>query len=667
MDLSVIIVSYNVKYFLEQCLHAVINSSKQLDNEIFVIDNNSADGSVQMVAEKFPSVKLISNGTNTGFARANNQAIQQASGRYVLLLNPDTLVQEDTFHKCMAYMDEHPDAGSLGVKMIDGKGSFLPESKRALPTPAVAFFKIFGFTALFPRSRTFGRYHLGYLDKDTIHDVDVISGAYMFLRKSVLDKTGWLDEDFFMYGEDIDLSYRIKMAGFRNVYFPHTTIIHYKGESTKKGSINYVIMFYNAMIIFSRKHFSKSTARYYALFIHLAIYVKAGVSILQRFVRGIINPLLDALFIYAGYHFFLPVWEKHIFGAPEVYPDSYLHAVIPAYIAVWLLSAYLATGYEKMVKLADLVRGIAIGSLFILLTYALLPESYRFSRALILLGSGWALIVSVSSRLLLSLINRNQFRFEAFKRKKRIVIIGEEEESRRVFTLINQTNILPELIGYVFPVRERVPAGFIGHLGQIEEIVKINRADELIFCSGNMTSESIIKTMLLFPDTDIDFKIAPPESLSVIGSNSNVTSGELYVLHFNTLSRLLSRRKKRLFDIALSLVLIVISPLLLILVHNPGGLIRNLFNVVIGKGSWVGYFKSTGGNHPGLPRIRTGILTPADGLPGVNATHDVIEKLNLNYAKDYRIINDLYLIVRGFRNLGRKPEKDDLNKSTNSY
>jgi GT2 family glycosyltransferase len=254
MDLSVIIVNYNVKYFLEQCLQSVRIAMKGVEGEVFVVDNSSVDGSVALVQKKFPEVKLLKNDKNLGFSKANNQAISQAKGEYILLLNPDTLVEEDTLKKCIDYMDANEKTGALGVKMIDGKGNFLPESKRGLPTPKVAFYKIFCLSKLFPRSKKFGKYHLTYLNKNEIHDVDVLSGAFMMLRKTVIDEIGMLDETFFMYGEDIDLSYRIKKAGYQNVYFPKTRIIHYKGESTKKNSINYVYVFYNAMIIFAKKH-----------------------------------------------------------------------------------------------------------------------------------------------------------------------------------------------------------------------------------------------------------------------------------------------------------------------------------------------------------------------------------------------------------------------------
>ncbi|MEP7265102.1 MAG: glycosyltransferase, partial [Bacteroidota bacterium] len=381
MKISIVIVNYNVQYFLEQCLLSVANACKGMDAEVFVVDNNSSDGSVEMVARKFPEVKLIANKDNKGFSAANNQAIREAKGEYILLLNPDTVVEEDTFSKTCAFMDLHPDAGALGVLMIDGKGNFLPESKRGLPVPSVAFYKIFGLAALFPKSKTFGRYHLGFLDKNKIHKVDVLSGAFMLLRKAALDKTGLLDEDYFMYGEDIDLSYRITKAGYFNYYFPETRIIHYKGESTKKSSINYVFVFYRAMAIFADKHFAKGNARLFNLLITFAIYIRAGLAMLQRFAERIFLPLTDAVLIYAGMYFLKNYWEVTVKDVH--YPSFFMNSLVPLYIIIWLASAYLSGGYDKPIRIAKLIRGILTGAVVILVVYALLPETYRFSRALI--------------------------------------------------------------------------------------------------------------------------------------------------------------------------------------------------------------------------------------------------------------------------------------------
>ncbi|MGC9354325.1 MAG: glycosyltransferase family 2 protein, partial [Mariniphaga sp.] len=345
MELSVIIVNYNVKHFLEQCLHSVLKASKTISTEIFVVDNNSADGSTQLVKEKFPQVHLIENKDNVGFSKANNQAIRLAKGKYILLLNPDTVVEEDTFSKVIRFMDEHPDAGGLGVKMIDGKGNFLPESKRGLPTPWVAFCKMFGLSKLLPKSKKFGKYHLSYLDDNETHEVEVLAGAFMLLRKETLDKVGLLDETFFMYGEDIDLSYRITQGGNKNYYFPETTIIHYKGESTKKGSLNYVKVFYKAMIIFAQKHFSGGKANAFSLLLNLAIWFRALLSVLHRIIDRISLPAFDAILIFIGFLLLTPLWENLRYE-PGYYPPDFLQWVVPIYILFWLVAIFFSGGYK---------------------------------------------------------------------------------------------------------------------------------------------------------------------------------------------------------------------------------------------------------------------------------------------------------------------------------
>ncbi len=654
MDLSVIIVNYNVKFFLEQCLHSVFNSLKGLKGEVFVVDNNSVDGSCQMVREKFPQVVLIENKGNVGFARANNQGINIAKGKYVLILNPDTVVEEETFEKCLRFMDEHPDAGSLGVKMIDGKGKFLPESKRSLPTPVVAFYKVFGLAALFPKSKIFGKYHLGYLDKEKINEVEVLPGAFILVRKKLLDQIGGLDEDYFMYGEDIDLSYRIILAGYKNYYFPETTIIHYKGESTKKSSINYVMVFYRAMIIFARKHFTKNNARYFSFLINIAIYLRAAISLLRRFIINSINPLLNIIFIYLGFYFFLPYWENYIFNSNGSYPLAYLHFVVPSYILIWIVSIYLTGGYEKHIKTGNLVRGILIGSLLILVIYALLPEYFRFSRALIVLGTIWALISTISIRLLLSIINKENFKIEIFKERKRIIIVGDKSESKRVYSILEQTHIKPELVGTVYPDIRKSNGGFIGNISQIEEIVSINKVDEIIFCSKSMSSQDIINAMLHFTSADVDFKIAAPESFSIIGSNSINTAGDLYVLNFNAISRSINQRRKRFFDLSVSVLFIIISPVLALMVRHPVEMIKNLFRVIFNKYSLIGYHEGFKNGAGKLPFLKKGILTPVDAIEPEIVDESVVEKMNMLYAKDYKIRNDINILYKGIRKLGRK-------------
>ncbi len=659
MDLSVIIVNYNVRHFLEQCLHSVqeaIGKMKEeaYDAEVFVVDNNSVDGSVREVRLKFPTVRLIENSYNAGFSKANNQAIAQSSGRYVLLLNPDTVVEEDTFLRCIDFMDTHADAGALGVKMIDGKGEFLPESKRSLPTPAVSFYKMFGLSSLFPKSRRFGKYNLGYLDNESVHCVDVLAGAFMFLRKETLEKTAYLDETFFMYGEDIDLSYRITLAGYRNYYFPHTTIIHYKGESTKKGSLNYVKMFYQAMVIFARKHFSSRKAKTFSILIHLAIYFRATLSLVKRFISRIYRPLLDGIIIYLGYLFVLPFWEQIRFDTMDYYPPVFLRVVVPAYILIWLISLYYSGAYDKPLRPLSFLKGQLAGTIVILVIYAMLPLEWRFSRALIFLGSLWAIIGTLSIRLVLHLAGVADFQID-LNRQKRMVIVGMEEEARRVGSLLKETQARPEILGFVSPSPDMQGVegnpDYIGHIDQIDEISAIMRLDEIVFCSKDLSSQRIIKIMTRLLGTQVDFKIAPPESLSVIGSNSINTSGDLYTIHFNSIGKESNRRKKRLFDFLSSLLLLCTFPLWFLLVRGHFNSVGNTLWVLLGFRTWVGYLDSGHMEHPELPHLKKGILNPGSQYPPETLSPERVNEINVVYSKNYRVFNDLLIIARNFRKI----------------
>ncbi|MGL4292405.1 MAG: glycosyltransferase [Bacteroidales bacterium] len=288
MKLSIVIVNYKVKYFLEQCLISLQKAVVHIPHEIFVVDNDSQDDSIEYLKPLFPDVNFIVNQKNVGFAKANNQAIKISSGEYVLLLNPDTLLGEGVIERVLEFLDSNTEAGGAGVKMIDARGRFLPESKRSIPTPWVSFCKIFGLSALFPKSNLFGRYALGFLDENKIHPIDVMAGAFMMLRKTALNKSGLLDEDFFMYGEDIDLSYRITLAGYKNYYLPEK-ILHYKGESTPKNSIRYVKIFYQAMDIFFKKHYSDSSF-IYSICIRFAILFRAFIAGCKRIMSRVYIP-----------------------------------------------------------------------------------------------------------------------------------------------------------------------------------------------------------------------------------------------------------------------------------------------------------------------------------------------------------------------------------------
>jgi len=298
MQLSVIILNYNVRYFLEQCVLSVQNAISEMEAEIIVIDNNSDDDSVLMMQQRFPDVKLIVNTENAGFPKGNNIGVANAKGKYICILNPDTVVAEDTFSKVLAFAEKQTDLGIVGCKLIDGTGNFLPESKRGIPTPWVAFTKIFGLYKIFPRSRLFNQYYAMYVPENKTGKVSILVGAFMVMERSLYIETGGFDEKCFMYSDDIDLSYMVLQKGRQNYYFHDTTVIHYKGESTVKDE-QYMKRFQEAMEFFYQKHFQISL--FFTVFIKIGILFFSFVKMFQGKPKA--NPLPESYILYSSNEF----------------------------------------------------------------------------------------------------------------------------------------------------------------------------------------------------------------------------------------------------------------------------------------------------------------------------------------------------------------------------
>ena len=650
MKLSIIIVNYNVRFFLEQCLLSVQKAVESIDSEVFVVDNRSGDGSCDMVKQKFPWVKLIENQDNVGFSKANNQAMRIARGEYILLLNPDTVVVEDTFTKCIQFMDERPDGGGLGVRMIDGKGIFLPESKRGLPTPEVAFYKIFGLSKLFKNSKRFGQYHLSYLKEHENHSIDILAGAFMFMRKTALDKVGLLDEDFFMYGEDIDLSWRIKLGGYNNYYFSDTTIIHYKGESTKKSSINYVFVFYNAMIIFARKHFSKSRAGLFAFLIQIAIYFRASLAVFKRFAERIWVPALDFTFIVTALAL---TQQLYSWNTGIEHPENVLFFSFPTVGIIYLIFILYSGGYDTPFKWKNLLQGIALACFTTLITYALLPENLRFSRAVILIGTLLPLFSLSLVRLLLSSLGIREYRFKS-NTAKRLAVVGELNELTRVKRLIQNALNQPEVMVEVVPTnRFQNPTDhFIATIGQLKEVVQTFQLNEIVFCGESISSQNIIAEMSYLEDPSIEYKIAPRESEFIIGSSTIHAPGTFYSIeNLNTIISPANKRAKRTVDVVFGLIFLVVLPLFLLMQRQPWRAFKNLFQVLFNQKTWVGFYPLESQKHI-LPKLKNGVLKVGETDLNQNKPLNNVEITNINYAKSYSWWSDIAFILKNIRGLG---------------
>ncbi len=636
MKLSIVIVNYNVEYFLEQCITSALDASKQIDAEIFMVDNASVDGSVQMVKYRFPSVKVIANKDNVGFSRANNQAMRIAAGEYVLLLNPDTVLEENTLQKCIEFMDSRPEAGGLGVKMVDGKGEFLPESKRGLPTPETAFYKMTGLNKFFPNSKKINRYYLGHLSNEENHEIEVLSGAFMFMRKSALDKVGLLDEQFFMYGEDIDLSYRIVKGGYKNFYLAETSIIHYKGESTKKGSLNYVFVFYNAMVIFAKKHFSSQNASIYSRLIQVAIWLRAAWTLIVRGIKKFLLPVVDVAFLFLLLSFALQCYGK---WKQIDYQEDLITKGLVAASTIYIIVNLIVKGYAKPWNYRRWFTAALIGSVSTLTLYSLLPDTLRFSRAIFLFSPVVFLVYILLTRFSLNKLSSTRFPFRR-DQKIKFGILGNQAEYDRVKELISQTKSADsEYIHFNIEEDKRYR--------QLDEIISVYGLDEVVFCAANLSSSDIIRLMSKSESKKVDFKIAPPESLYIIGSNSVDKKGDLFILDVNSISKDENKRKKRVFDVIASLVFLLFSPVLVWFTKSPRNFMKGIFSVLRSHKTWVGYTPGLETNLD-LPKLKQGLVQ----ISSSKTSPEVKTKLNVLYARDYKLRNDLSLVLKSWTNVG---------------
>lgn len=653
MDLSIIIVNYNVRHFLEQCLLSVFRALEEVEGEVIVVDNNSTDDSLDMLREQFGDrITLIANQDNPGFSKANNQGIHISQGRYVLLLNPDTVVEEQTFRTCVDFMDANPRAGALGVKMIDGQGIFLPESKRALPTPWVSFYKIFGLSALFPQSKRFGQYHLSYLDREENHEIEILSGAFMFMRKQTLDEVGLLDETFFMYGEDIDLSYRVILGGYTNHYLADARIIHYKGESTKKGSLNYVRVFYQAMIIFAHKHFGGRSKSVFIAAIRLAVYLRAAMAVAFRMAQRYGFALIEGGLIYLTSLGITAYWEYYVkYLKSGVYESLFRYGYLPIYALVFVGLLGLFGAYKKPFRLRPLVVAPFVGFVTIATVTYMVSFIENYSRAIVGLTSIFTVLIAMGTRGLINYREKGNFFFQE-PMSRRVLIVGKGKEWNRVAGILQQQSDqnLDIVGGISLDKREEAEVGglsVLGEMSQLDQVIQLFDVDEVIFCNDGWATQDILDQMEADHPRKVSFKIAPPNVDFIVGSQQIFTSRARQRPHYKIAERS-NRLAKRSFDLVGSGLLLLSFPLLFWRYRKPGQAVKGMIQTLLGQRHLVGY---EGSSSDQLPPLKSGLLSlqhrrkSSDSYPHADA-------LDQYYARAYRWELDLETVVKGWRRVG---------------
>jgi hypothetical protein len=654
MKLSVIIVNYNVRQFLENSLTSIGRALEGIEGEVFVVDNASDDGSADMVRAKFPSVHLVENSKNLGFARANNMALRVARGEFILLINPDTVVQEDTFRVMLRFFAEAPDAGIAGCRILNPDGSFQLPCRRSFPTPWVAFTKIFGLAALFPKSKLFGRYNLTYLSEEETYPVDAVSGSFMMVSREAYAKVGGLDESFFMYGEDLDWCYRIGAAGFR-VYYVHTTkIIHFKGESTKRSDIDEIRLFYQAMQLFVRKHFSRS--RTVLLFLNLGIVTRAWAASLARLARPLQIALLDGILVVAALLAGEYVYRGGLFRFPAyAYPVIW---VVPAALIVLLSGAaglYTTARYAVSRSFGAVAAGYVLISATVFFV-----KGFAFSRAVVLVAGVLSLMFLPGWRLGVRLFGRGGTRKSVFGR--RTVIVGTGASAQQVLRKLRaRVDDGYDVLGFIDTSLRRVGekvAGveIIGSVDNVGKVIDEYGVGEVIFSTDGLSYENILSVIARSRNRSINFRLVPGSLESIIGKTSidELDTLPLVDIEYN-IHHPVNRLVKRMTDIVVALLLLLtVYPLRRLFGKNgdaDDSVILRIPDVLRGRLSLVGLPAGERGL-AGKEAGSAGELGP-EGLTGLLQIHsredlepEERERYKLYYAKNQSLMLDMQIIAK---------------------
>ena len=632
MELSIVIVSFDVLYFLRQCIHSVHAACEGLQYEIIVVDNASTDGSVQFLKADQPDNNIsICNPSNLGYAKAMNQGIKIAKGEYVLLLNPDTLVGKKALKSSLDYLKGHNQCGAVGVRMVDGNGNFLKESKRGRPSLLTSIYKATGLSKIFDRSRTFAHYHQGHLNEYKNHKIDVLTGAYMLTRKSTLNQINGFDERYFMYAEDIDLSLTIQNLGLYNYYIGEHSIVHFKGESTRKERISNHFYFYNSMLLYVRKYNPNNIL--YIAFLTFVLSITGSIRWLKEAVINKISPVLRFLIYFSLFFSISKFWAAFHFNDIQHFDYSIHTRLIIGYSFIMTIGLYLI--HQRFFRW----KAILSSTIFLLVLYGILPEALRTSRAGLSLGCSAILIAEFLRATIIYYLNHKTTNF--WNHKPIAILLSSGISNLETFQNLKIKNNF-NYLGVIGNNYINHP-NYLTDLNQLDEYLENHPVDTIIFDIENFDTDRLVSILSQY-GSQYKYLIHTYSTNSLITSPKSTSRGEITLLEVSwKIGTNSNRLAKRTVDLALSLLLLLISPILLIFISNKYVWVKNITDALIGRKTWVGYSKNTSSTR--LPKLKPAILETAEkGIKGYDQ--------NLNYAREYSIWKDIQMIYQHFPQLG---------------
>jgi len=616
MDLTVIILNFNVRYLLESCLESVFTAIASIPSEVIVVDNASTDESVAMVQTRFPQVILLTNSENLGFAKANNQAIRRARGRKILILNPDTLVNKQAIVSGSEYLDRYDRVAAVGVKMTDGNGNFLKESKRGFPTMWSSWWKLTGISRWFPTHNQLNHYYLGHLDKNGTHEVEVLTGAFLMVKKNILDQLGGFDEGYFMYGEDIDLSHRIRQLGYQLVYLGSASITHLKGRSSNAHSIQHVRNFYQAMLVFVKKYYTHPGTKW---LMTISIWLAGIFSWVKRKIFFHFLPLTDLILITGTIYLIQLIWSRYWFGDPDYFyhPAFFWNAL--GYLIIWSVSLFSAGAYRIQRSSPGFIgfQAIISGTLVILLLYSLLPETWRTSRAIILLsGFILAAIIPLSR----TLLKPQEFGYRA-------LLFGDEMAEKKLNGLFRRLSF-KNFFAYIsrldpgnqtIPLENKRAKLFETVTNQNITHILLARTPEWKHTLLNLTRSRIGNVIYMLEDQDTNnfTNPGPIPGLTEVTIRLNIPVYKL---------------SKLIVNVFCSLLILPWAWVLPEIRHN-------FIQLVTGKKQWVSYQTPA---DPALPMQKDGLWQPANHF---GSQPDFSFEVNFEYAQHYNPMKDIRIIL----------------------